>query len=473
MQESDLALALSQKIFGYARLDAQLQVLVRIGGLMDWLPPPGDNAAASPVFFAMEAEFAALREATSARLDLPGLRLAPFDALPFSVSVLYDRADDAFLVLANADRGALDVERQLARERRETRVLEDQALAAGRLIREQTALYRDIVETASDLVFRLGADQRVTFVNSHACGLLCQEESQILGRAVDSALGIAAPEESWRVRLAPQADSSFEQALLLPGGETVWIWWSVHWVDKRLGAGEYQALGRDISDLRRLRADAARGAEEARRNAVMGERLRIAHDLHDTLVHSLVALVPQMRLIRKVAGPAADPRLIDEVSRAESAARDGLARARAALSDLRRQNVEPQGLGAALENLGRRFAERTGVGAVVEIDPRARVASGEMAEVFYRIAEEALRNAELHANAGRVGLTLLADAAGTHRMTIADDGAGFDPDAISGGHFGLIGMREQAELIGARFTLDAKPGCGVRIQIVAPPARIH
>ena len=473
MQESDLALALSQKIFGYARLDARLHVLDRIGALMDWLPPPGENAAASPVFFAMETEFAALREARSNRLDLPGLRLAPFDALPFSVSVLYDRAADHFLVLANADRGALDVERQLARERRETRVLEDQALAAGRLIREQAALYRDIVETASDLVFRLGADQRVTFVNSHACDLLLREERKILGHAVDFVLGIDTPEESWRNRLAPRGDSSFEQALRLPDGETIWIWWSVHWVDNRQGAGEYQALGRDVSDLRRLRAEAARGAEESRRNAVMRERLRIAHDLHDTLVHSLVALVPQMRLIRKVAGPSADPRLIDEVSRAESAARDGLAHARAALSDLRSQNVEPQGLGAALENLGRRFTERTGVHALVDIAQRARNADSETAEVFYRIAEEALRNAELHANASRVGVYLQADESGAHKLVIADDGAGFDPEAIRSGHFGLVGMRERAEMIGARFSLQTEPGGGVTIEIIAPPTRPH
>ncbi len=466
--DSDLALALAQKIFGYARLDAGLFVLARNGPLMDWLPPLGENIAASPVFFGMEAEFADLRVQKIARIDMPGLRLAPFDTTPFSVSVLHDPARDEFLILAGADCGAQDVERQLARERRETRVLEDQAQAAGRVIREQAALYRDIVETSSDLVFRLGADQRVTFVNWHACRLLERDESQILGRAVDVVLRAAAPDDEWRFRLVANGDSSFEQALILPGGASVWIWWSVHWIGDTPGAGEYQAFGRDISDLLRLRAEAERGAEEARRNAVMRERLRIAHDLHDTLVHSLVALAPQLRLIRKVAGQGAGPALVAEFDHADAAVRDGLARARAALSDLRSQNVEPQGLGAALETLGRRFNERTGVHAHVDIDQRARDADGEMAEVFYRIAEEALRNAELHSSAEHVGLYLTADEAGTHRLVIADDGRGFDPDEAVSGHFGLIGMREQAELIGASFRLDSARGGGVRIEIVAP-----
>jgi signal transduction histidine kinase len=467
MAYSDLAVAFSQKIFGSARLDAGLRLIDRAGALMDWLPPNGAPIGDSPIFFAMEGEFADLRAGKLTRIDLPGLRLAPFDATPFSLSVLHDPAADQFCIFASADRGALDVERQLARERRETQVLADQAAAAGRQVREQAALYRDIVETANDLVFRLGADRRVTFVNVYACRLLDMDEAEILGRNIDSVLGALAPEESWLTRIAPQGDASFEQPLSPAIGGPVWIWWSVHWVGERDGAGEYQALGRDISDLRRLRAEAARGAEEARRNAVMRERLRIAHDLHDTLVHSLVALVPQLRLIRKVAGAKADPRLIEELDHAEAAARDGLTRARAALSDLRSQTVEPQGLGAALENLARRFSERTGAPAIVDIDRRARGASGDIVEVFYRIAEEALRNAELHANASRVGIYLTANET-AHTMVVTDNGRGFDPAQHVAGHFGLIGMRERAEMIGARFTLATQPGGGVRIRIVAP-----
>jgi PAS domain S-box-containing protein len=469
MMDSEFALALDQAIFGYARLDAGLRVLSRRGPLMDWLPAMGEMATASTVLFGMEAQFEELRASKIARVDLPGLRLAPFDATPFSVSALHDPDKDEYLIFASADCGAHGVERQLAHERRVTRVLEDQALAAGALIREQAALYRDIVETASDLVFRLGSDLRVTFVNSHACRLLGEKEAQIFGRRIDFALRGASPEDSWRYRLAPQADSSFEQALVLPDGEISWIWWRVHWIADKPGGGEYQALGRDITDLRRLRAEAARGAEEARRNAVMRERLRIAHDLHDTLVHSLVALVPQLRLIRKVAGAEAAPRLIDELDRAETAAREGVTLARAALSDLRSKNVEPQGLAAALENLGRRVSERTGAPVEVKVEPSAGDPQLEIAEIFYRIAEEALRNAELHASATRIGIFLSADEDGTHTLVIADDGRGFNPQQRVEGHFGLVGMREQAELIGAHFTLDTEPGAGVRIGVVAPP----
>ena len=470
MLDSGLALALSRRIFGYARLDAALKVLERVGPLMEWVPPPGAVITDSPVFFAMEAEFEALREGRRAALDLPGLRLAPDESPPFSVSVLHDPETERFHLFASSDRGALDVERQFARERREARLLADQAAAAGRLIREQAALYYDIVESANDLVFRLSPKLRVTFVNACACALLREDERLLLGRSIDDALGLSPPEESWRGLLAPGQHASFEQELKLRDGASVWIWWSVHWIGDKSGPGEFQALGRDITDLRLLRLEAARGADESRRAAVMRERLRIAHDLHDTLVQSLVALAPQLRLIRKVAGADASPRLLEELTHADNAVREGLSRARAALADLRGQTIETQGLGAALEALAARFAARSGVHALAEIDQSARAISGEAADTLYRIAEEALRNVELHANARSVVLRLSRNSSGALILVVADDGQGFDPAAVEFGHFGLIGMREQAELVGAAFHLRAQQGVGVRIEVEVPEA---
>jgi signal transduction histidine kinase len=289
----------------------------------------------------------------------------------------------------------------------------------------------------------------------------------LIGRGIDELLRCASPEEPWARRLKANGVASFEQPLRRCC-QTIWIWWSVHWLGANGGPKEYQAVGRDMTALRRLRVEAARGAEEIQRNAVMRERLRIAHDLHDTLVQSLVALVPQLRLIRKVAGDGADPRLIDELARAEAAARDGLTHARAALADLRRRDVEPGGFGSALERLADLYSARTGVKLRLDIDTRARTASGERAEVLYRIASEALRNAELHADPTRVELTVLSDEFETLTLIVADDGRGFDAEQVQSGHFGLIGMQEQAEMIGASFSLVADGEFGTKVTVVAP-----
>jgi signal transduction histidine kinase len=53
-------------------------------------------------------------------------------------------------------------------------------------------------------------------------------------------------------------------------------------------------------------------------------------------------------------------------------------------------------------------------------------------------------------------------------LTVADDGAGFDPGAVPGGHYGLVGMQEQAALIGAELHVDSAPGQGTRVSVSVP-----
>jgi len=463
-----VAPALDMGLFAFARVDADLRVRTVAGRLLRFLPPAGAPLVESPVFFGLEAQLAALRDGARERIDLPALRLPPEIETPFALTLVREPDSGELLIYATADCGVLEFERQLAHERRQSQILADQAAAAGRSFREQAALYRDIVENDSDLVLRLGADLRVAFANPAACRLLGRTEAECLGRTVDDLLA-SAPGERWAARFPGRTAESFEQAVSIEptsqaAGARTWIWWRVHWVS---GGAEYQAIGRDITDLLQLRAQAAARAEEARANAVMRERLRIAHALHDTLVHSLVALSPQIRLIRKTAGSDAPPRLAEELAFAEQAVRDGLKRARAAIADLRGQALAPEGLGAAIETLARRFSDRTGVHVLVDLDTRVATLGPELAETFHRIVEEGLRNAELHAQPTSVGITVAVDESGAATLVIDDDGRGFDPDQAHAGHYGLVGIRERAEMIGARFSLASKPGAGTRIVVIA------
>lgn len=394
-----------------------------------------------------------------------------FDARPFSVSITHDPARRQFVLFVNNDSGALELERQLALERRELTILEDQARAAGRLIREKEALYRDIVESSADLVVRLGRDLRVAFVNQRAIDLIGAPLSHITGRPIEQLFPTPQDEPTWAQWLTDKSEASFEQ-FAHAGENDLWIWWNVHWLGENGGPGEYQAVGRDITALRRLRAQAEQGSQEARNAAVMRERLRIAHDLHDTLVQSLAALVPQLRLIRKVAGPNIDPTLADELARAETAAKDGLTRARAAISEIRNHHIQPEGLGAALEGVANRFSARTGINVLLDIDPACASLQGDNAETLFRIVEEALRNAEWHAEPERVGIYLTGDDMGAATLVVADDGRGFDASASFPDHYGLIGMREQADMIGAHFAIDSAPGAGTRIEIKIPRPKV-
>jgi signal transduction histidine kinase len=201
-------------------------------------------------------------------------------------------------------------------------------------------------------------------------------------------------------------------------------------------------------------------ADETRHAAVTRERLRLARDLHDTLAHSLMALLTQIRVVRKLRPRMGDAELDDELSRAEAVAASGLHESRAAIAQMRDNAVRSAGLGAAVQDLVRRFGERCGLAVDLHIDPLSAGWADERAETLFRIAEEALRNVERHAQARQVVLSLSASGDEHVELRVADDGIGFDAANPPPGHFGLRGMQEQALLIGAELMIDSGPSRG-------------
>lgn len=212
-------------------------------------------------------------------------------------------------------------------------------------------------------------------------------------------------------------------------------------------------------------------AKESRHTAVVRERLRLARELHDTLAHSLVALLTQIRVIRKLHNRLNTAELDGELARAEDATVAGLAEARAAIAQMRHNSVCEEGLGAALQELLERFQERSGVETELNADTQAASLADHRAETVFRITEEALHNVERHADANTVKITLQwteplsadSDRPARVRVEIADDGIGFDPTAPHPGHYGLQGIREQAELIGAHYELHSQLNGGTRV----------
>ena len=94
----------------------------------------------------------------------------------------------------------------------------------------------------------------------------------------------------------------------------------------------------------------------------------------------------------------------------------------------------------------------------------------EIEQGLFRIAQEALNNALTHAAAKRIDVEVdLEDGA---RLTVLDDGGGFDTDSLEARskRLGLTSMRERAEAIDARLTIDTSPGGGTRVRVEAPDA---
>jgi signal transduction histidine kinase len=205
-------------------------------------------------------------------------------------------------------------------------------------------------------------------------------------------------------------------------------------------------------------------AADSRYAAVVRERLRLARDLHDTLAHSMMEMLVEVRTLRMLH--VHDPqRLAAELERAEEVARHGLKEAREAVSQMRLNAVRDLGLGAALSSAVTRFAERTGLDVRYSADAQAASFADPRAEGLFRIAEEALRNIDRHAQAQHVDVGLKDAGDGAIEMAIADDGVGFDPQAAHPGHFGITGIREQAQLIEAELELRSEPNGGTTLRL--------
>ncbi|HEY2466126.1 MAG TPA: histidine kinase [Steroidobacteraceae bacterium] len=235
--------------------------------------------------------------------------------------------------------------------------------------------------------------------------------------------------------------------------------------DLRQERSELLELSSDLERRVAVRTrEVERLAKESQYAAIARERLQIARDLHDTLAHSMMAMLSEVRLLRKLQGH--DPTsLADELARAEEVAQAGLNEARSAIAQMRVSSVRDLGLGPAIAKAIERFQDRTGLAVEISMDPDAARFGDERAEVIFRMTEEALRNIERHARASRVRLALSSANAAHMQLEIADDGVGFDASLSRPGHFGLVGLREQAQLIGAELQILSNPNSGTTLRL--------
>jgi signal transduction histidine kinase len=196
--------------------------------------------------------------------------------------------------------------------------------------------------------------------------------------------------------------------------------------------------------------------------AVLEERQRLAHDLHDAVNQSLFSA----GLIAEVL-PALWDEDQEEARRSledlRCLTRGATAEMRALLAELRPSTLTDSNLGDLLRLLGKALKGRTNLPVVVTVSGKFTLPA-EVQIVFYRVCQEALNNIAKHAKASNVEIDLKQDKASIE-LSIRDDGQGFDNEQIFPGHYGLSMMRERAEAAGALLTVTSRPGQGTELMI--------
>jgi signal transduction histidine kinase len=202
---------------------------------------------------------------------------------------------------------------------------------------------------------------------------------------------------------------------------------------------------------------------------VLGERTRLAREIHDTLAQGFVGISSQLDAVAMClledAGAARQ-----HLDLARKMARHSLTEARRSVMDLRASALEGQDLAAALQSGMRLWTAGSGVDVQVDVTGQQNALPQEMEQHLLRIAQEAVNNALKHASAGRIAIRLHMEARKLY-LRIVDNGRGFEErDIFSslGGHFGLMGMRERAERLGGELRLETQPGSGTTVEVTAP-----
>ncbi len=199
---------------------------------------------------------------------------------------------------------------------------------------------------------------------------------------------------------------------------------------------------------------------------VLQERARLTREMHDTILQGFAGVVFQLEAASRqmTNSPEAGKQRMD---RALEQADRSLREARLALSAMRISALENSTLPEALRAAARQIVDGTAIRFDMEVKGKARPLPDDVQANLFIIAREAMNNAMNHAHPH--GLLLeLAYSAHQVRLTVQDDGVGFDPQtaAAKSNHWGLAGMGERARLIGAGLTVDSAPGRGTRLEVV-------
>jgi signal transduction histidine kinase len=201
------------------------------------------------------------------------------------------------------------------------------------------------------------------------------------------------------------------------------------------------------------------------------ERARWARELHDETLQSLAALRVGLATQLRSAEPSP---LAETVRDAVADLEREIVNLRALITDLRPAALDDVGAGAAIEDLAERARGRglevdTSVNLSYEQGRASERHTVELETALYRIVQEALTNAVRHGGARRASVEIEEDESAV-RITIRDDGTGFDTGVKATG-FGLVGMRERAELLDGTFQVESEPERGTTIRAVLPVQR--
>ncbi|MEH1934401.1 MAG: AAA family ATPase [Nostoc sp.] len=335
-------------------------------------------------------------------------------------------------------------------------------------LREREQELRLITDALPACICYIDTDRRYRFANRTYEEWYGCSRDEILGKQVREVMSEAAYEiiEPYMNRALAGEIITYEAEVPFPLGKKYLAVTSIPDFDLNAQVRGYYGLITDISEQRNAALLERKHAEDS---SILEERNRLAREIHDTLAQAFTSIIVHL--------DAASQRITLDPDGAQShlktgriLARSGLADARRSVEALRPQILEEGDLHSALNRLAAQMFSHTSVQVICQVFGEPYPLAKEVETNLFRIGQEALTNAFKYANASEICVELryercLRRATPTQIVLyIKDNGQGFEGSSLSVGRgFGLLGMTERAQRIGAELTIQSHLGQGTEI----------
>jgi PAS domain S-box-containing protein len=200
------------------------------------------------------------------------------------------------------------------------------------------------------------------------------------------------------------------------------------------------------------------------------EQRRIASYLHDHIGHGLAMCKIKLGLLKESLPPTHRNGYVDEI---KGMIEHVIQNTRSLTSELSPPVLYEMGLGAAMEWLAENVSKQYGIQVTVKNKGWPKTLHGKLQILLFQTARELLTNIVKHAQAHKVEISIRRHKGNAIQMEVKDDGVGFDASSLishitKNGGFGLFNIRERFNLMGGHLDIQSQPGCGTRVEIVAP-----
>jgi PAS domain S-box-containing protein len=322
--------------------------------------------------------------------------------------------------------------------------------------------YEDLLENANDMVFTHDLSGMITSINKTGEQLLQRSRESLLSRNIIDLMAEdqRAPARRWLDQVIQGTElPTAEWDFLNAADQRVKLEISSRLIEQDGRVVEVEAIARDITERRRLEREILEISTR--------EQRRIGHDLHDGVCQQLAAIaylvdvLGDRLLAKKTSGTA-------ETERIGSLLNEANAQARSVARGLFPVRLEEHGLVLALEELAASASSRYGITCRFACETAPIKVDSEVELHLYYIVQEALSNAVTHGKATDVMVTLAADE-NRLKLTVRDNGTGFQLSGKTRSGMGIRIMRYRAKVIGATLDVQSQVNQGTQIACVFNP----